>query len=456
MINYLNIQYKKTFFLVFILSKCVFFIYTISEHVLIDGIVVEVNKMPIYLSDINDICTAMKYNNIKVDKVKILNELIEQTLVISSSKKNYLEKEENILKDSVSTQAYDILNKYFNGKEKDFIKEIGCSVNDYIKNGIEIQKKQIIYERTLEDMLKKDYLTQEKIEQMYYYLKKNNLLPVIEEYYDLYEIQVKQKDSELSFKKAENIKERLNKENFDDVLKAISEDKDISISTDTEWHKIGDLNNDFEYEIFKKLKKGDISDIIKIDDMYYIVKLIDLDKNKYKTITICINNNIYSSHPDEAFKDLKKIKDDILSKKITWKEAVEKYSQKEEKTYSGKIFSKDKKHELQLNDIDFNIKNAIKNLKDNSISDPFVSNYNDELIYRIVYMKKHVKSHKANIKDDYFLIENITKKYYKKLKTKEIIKKLYTNANIILNTKYEISTEWLKEHNKEELKQSKL
>jgi hypothetical protein len=305
-------------------------------------------------------------------------------------------------------------------------------------------------------MLKKDYLTQKNVEQMYYYLKKNNLLPVIEEYYDLYEIQVKQKDSELSFKKAKNIKERLNKENFDDVLKAISEDKDIFISTDTEWHQIGDLNNDFEYEIFKKLKKGDISDIIKIDDMYYIVKLIDLDKNKYKTITICINNNIYSSHPDEAFKDLKKIKNDILSKKITWQEAVEKYSQKEEKTYSGKIFSKDKKHELQLNDIDFNIKNAIKDLKDNSISDPFVSNYNDELIYRIVYMKRHVKSHKANIKDDYFLIENITKKYYKKLKTKEIIQKLYNNADIILNTKYEISTEWLKEHNKEELKQSKL
>jgi hypothetical protein len=113
MINYLNIQYKKTFFLVSILSKCVFFIYTTSERVLIDGIVVEVNKIPIYSDEEpnGEDCALNKF----IDNVRqfiIDNNIYRDedfdVLIQELNKKNKNKK--NITKNVIEKTVLDIKN----------------------------------------------------------------------------------------------------------------------------------------------------------------------------------------------------------------------------------------------------------------------------------------------------------------------------------------------------------
>ena len=121
--------------------------YTAQEK-LIDDIVAKINDVPILYSDIQNIINSMKYtkeaNKINEGKkIEILNELIEQNLVISSNPKISIEKEEKMIKDNVAKQAYAIFDKYFHNNEENFIKELGCNVEDYIK----IAKKKSFHKR---------------------------------------------------------------------------------------------------------------------------------------------------------------------------------------------------------------------------------------------------------------------------------------------------------------------
>ena len=201
---------------------------------------------------------------------------------------------------------------------------------------------------------------------------------------------------------------------------------------------------------------GEISDVIKINDGYYIIKLLDLDKIKYKTAIIFFPNNIYSSNKEEACKDLREIKNNIISKKISWEQAVSKYSQKKEKSSRGQILSKNLSAKLTKRDISKEIKNVLKNIKEGEISEPFVEKNNDENIYKIIYLKKHVKKHIANLEEDFNLIENLIKKIYQEKQKKIIIQIFYKNANIKLNKHHKICEKWEKIYNATQQKDNKI
>lgn len=441
-------NYKRYLFQFLIITN-----FYIAQERLIDDIVAKINDIPILYSDIQNIINTMKYtkkrNQINEDKIgiDILNELIEQNLVISSNPKISIEKEEKMIKDNVAKQAYTIFDKYFHNNEENFIKELGCNVEDYIKIGIENQKKQVLYMRIIEELCIKKVFHPKDIQRIYYLLKKQKQLPQIEEYFEINELQLSQKDSKNVFEKAKEIREKLKKEKWEDIMKSLSDAKGISTNIDQEWHALGDLEDRFEYEVFK-LKVGEISDVIKIEDGYYIIKLIDLDKTKYKTAIIFFLNNIYFSDKEQAFKDLREIKKNILSKKISWEQAILKYSQKKEKNTRGQILSKNLKTKLTKRDLSKEMKNALRNIKEGEISEPFIENKNNEKIYKIIYLKKHVKKHIANLKEDFDLIEDIIKKIYQEKQKKEIIQNLYKNANIKINKHYKICEEWIKNYNK--------
>ena len=161
-----------------------------TQEKLIDDIVAKINDVPILYSDIQNIINTMKYTkkankiNEEKKKIEILNELIEQNLVISSNPKISIEKDEKMIKDNVAKQAYAIFDKYFHNNEENFIKELGCNVEDYIKIGIENQKKQMLYMRTIENLCKEKVFSQEDIQKAYTLLKKQKQLPQIEEYFE--------------------------------------------------------------------------------------------------------------------------------------------------------------------------------------------------------------------------------------------------------------------------------
>ena len=432
-----------------------------TQEKLIDDIVAKINDVPILYSDIQNIINTMKYTkkankiNEEKKKIEILNELIEQNLVISSNPKISIEKDEKMIKDNVAKQAYAIFDKYFHNNEENFIKELGCNVEDYIKIGIENQKKQMLYMRIIENLCKEKVFSQEDIQKFYTLLKKQKQLPQIEEYFEIYEIQLLQKESKEVFEKAKEIREELKNKEWEEIVKNLSKDEGISTNIDQEWHTLGDLEDKFEYVIFN-LKIGEISDVVKIDDGYYIIKLLDLDKIKYKTAIIFFLNNIYSSDKEQALKDLRDIKNNIISKKISWEQAVSKYSQRKDQTTRGQILSKSLSAKLTKRDISKEMKNVLKNIKEGEISEPFVEKNNDENIYKIIYLKKHVKKHIANLQEDFNLIENLIKKIYQEKQKKRIIQNFYKNANIKLNKHHKICEKWEKIYNATQQKDNKI
>ena len=129
---------KKKSFLFFLLINNLY----IAQEKIIDGIVAHINNIPILYSDIQNIINTLKYNKSKDNtekktEVDIFNDLIEQTLIVSTNPGISLDKEEKMIKKSITEQAHYIFDKYFHNNEKQFIDELGCNLEDYIKIGIE-------------------------------------------------------------------------------------------------------------------------------------------------------------------------------------------------------------------------------------------------------------------------------------------------------------------------------
>jgi peptidyl-prolyl cis-trans isomerase SurA len=387
---------------------------------------------------------AMQYdkNNAKtISEVDILKELIDQNLIISSEPNITLDKEQQLLEDGVRKQANMIFEKYFKNNEEAFIAQIGCNLEDYIKSGIENQKKQILYNRVLDSMIKKDIFSPEEVKKFYEYLKKQKKLPTIQEYYNIYQIVLYQKHSEEVGKIVEAIKKDLTIKTFDEVAKDLSKYPGLKFKKDSSWRKLNDLNVEFESVVFG-LTPGEVSSPTKINDFIYFIRLDALDGEKYKTSIFYICDNMYKLNQQEAFDDLEKIKKEITDGKKTWIEAVKVFSQDSKKNLYGQVFNDKDETDLKKTDISLAMRQVLKKTKKSSISVPFVDNTDDGKVFKIIYVKDYVETHSADLNRDYSFLEELTRKQYKKEKKNKILLDLYKNTNIKLHSEHPICKEF--------------
>ncbi|MBQ2350182.1 MAG: peptidylprolyl isomerase [Cytophagales bacterium] len=425
------------------MKRCFFIVISIFYNVYasetyIDGTIASVNNMTILYSDVKNIVMAMKYdeaNSKAISEVDVLKDLIDQNIIISSDPNITLEREEQLIVDGVRKQANMIFEKYFNNNEEAFIQHIGCNLEDYIKTGITNQKKQILYNRVLDNMIKKNVVMHDEVSKFYDYLKSKNKLPTISENYNIYQIVLLQKHSEEVAKIVTMVQDELRTKKFDDVVKTISKYPGLKFKKDSSWHTLNDLNAEFESVVFG-LTPGAISPPVRIDDFIYFIRLDALDKDRYKTSMLYICDNMYKLTPQEAFDDLNKIRKDIVSGKLTWVEAVRRFSQDTKKNLYGQVFNDKGSIDLKKTDVSLAVRQALKKTPKKTVSAPFVDDDKGEKAFKIIYVNDYVEQHTACIERDYAFLEGLTNEQCKKAQKYKILLKLYKEADIKLNAEH--------------------
>ena len=411
-----------------------------GEENYIDGIIASVNNMPILYSDVKNVAMAMKYdksNSKTISEVDILKDLIDQNLIISSEPNISLDKEAQFIEKGVREQANMIFEKYFQNDEKSFIKQLGCNLEDYIKVGITNQKKQMLYKRILDSISQKEFFSYEEVGKFYNYLKKENKLPTVQENYNIYQIVLLQKPSETVREIVTAVAGDLKNKSFDEVAENRSKYKGLEFEQDSSWKTLNDLNAEFESVVFG-LKPGEVSQPVRIDDFIYFIRLDALDKEKYKTSMLYICDNIYKLNQQAALDDLEIIKNNILSGKLTWIEAVKLFSQDNKKNLYGQVFNDKGSTSLQKTDLSLQLRHVLKQTKKHTISAPFIDNTTDGNVFKIIYVKDHIEKHTACMEDDYALLEELTRQQYKKEKKRKMLLGLYNNTDIKLNEHHPI------------------
>lgn len=202
----------------------------------------------------------------------------------------------------------------------------------------------------------------------------------------------------------------------------------------------------FEAAVFS-LKEGEISEIFESEYGYHIVKLIERKGDNYKCAHVLKIPTYTTESLEAAALRMDTCYRELQSNEITWDNAVLKYSNDETTRLNKGIitnpYTGDQKWDAaQLSEIDNQIYVLTDKLKPGQITEPnlYVDMMTRKEGVRIVRLTNRTEPHKANLKEDYPLIQSATESTKKQKMVDEWVKNKIKFAYIKIGDEYKNCT----------------
>ena len=255
-------------------------------------------------------------------------------------------------------------------------------------------------------------------------------------------------EPELSEDKKNSIKEKLNGfrkriyngEDFK-VLATLYSDDVVSANNGGElgFMNRGELVPEFERAAFK-LKKDEISEVVESKFGYHIIQMIERRGEQINVRHILIKPKFSSLSLQNAREKINSIKSDLDSSLISFKDALQKYSDDESKNNGGLIINpKNGTTFFTFEELDPSIRYIVERMNIGDVSDPSLSKSQDgtQAAYRLVKLNNKIEEHKANIVDDFDLL----KEYALSNKKQSVLEKWVSDnlANTYINISNDLS-----------------
>ncbi len=182
-----------------------------------------------------------------------------------------------------------------------------------------------------------------------------------------------------------------------------------------------------------KLQPGEISPVIKTDFGYHIIQMVKRLGDQAVVRHIILIPDITSVDLQKTLDKLDTMRQELLDKKITFQEAVGKYSNdKNAKMTGGMVYDQQTSSSiLSLDNLpDPQMALAIAKLQvgDYSTPETFTDPYTRRKSCRILYLRSRTDPHKANLADDYNRIQTVAlQKKQNEYLTKWMIEKIPTH-----------------------------
>ncbi len=164
-----------------------------------------------------------------------------------------------------------------------------------------------------------------------------------------------------------------------------------------------------------RLKEGAISSPVKSQFGYHLIKMIKRAGDNVTVQHILIKPNVLTADINNAINKLDTIRANIISRKMTFGEAVTKYSDEPMAKFNGGMLQNPNTGSTyitidQLNDPSTkDIVMLLDSLKPGGVTKPLV--FDDERgqkAVRLVYLKTRTEPHRENLRDDYSRIQQRT------------------------------------------------
>jgi peptidyl-prolyl cis-trans isomerase SurA len=228
--------------------------------------------------------------------------------------------------------------------------------------------------------------------------------------------------------KIKQLKERvINGESFETLAISYSEDPGSAMNGGIlDFMHRNELVPEFAEAAFK-LKKDSVSDIVKTSFGYHIIQGIERRGEKVKVRHILIRPQVSSMDERKAQLKLDSIRELILIDKLSFEDAVKRFSEDEtSKSSAGVIYNNQTGNSMfDLDQISPELYFIIEKMSPGEVSRSthFTDNQNKRA-YRIVRLNKEVHAHKASLEED-----------YEKIKSTALLEKKEKHMNIWIQDK---------------------
>ena len=368
-------------------------------------------------------------------RCEILEDLMTQKLLIFSCKQDSI----SVTKEEIEQEVETRVNYY--------VDQIGSieKVEQYFEKDIyqikkvlsELVEDQFLIQRMQSSITKDVKITPFDVNEFYEKMDKSEL-PLIEDRYKLSQIIVKPKMSEDQINK---LTDRLNAfrkrvlsgEDFK-VLAALYSDDPGSANNGGEIGFVsrGTFVPEFEKVAFR-LKKGEVSEIVKTNFGYHIIQLIERRGDQVNVRHILLKPKYSSTSLQNARLRIDSIYNKIKNNEISFSQAIKSYSDDDTKNNNGLLINPSNgSSTYTIAELGSSIKYLIEGLNEDDFTKPVKVESNEGSIYRILNVVEKISSHTANLDLDYDFFQTQALNFKKQEKLDEWIEKRIKNTYVEL------------------------
>ncbi|MFP4556237.1 MAG: peptidylprolyl isomerase [Bacteroidales bacterium] len=404
-----------------ILLTAVSFIYSFNikaqNDIVIDQVLAVVGKEKILLSDIEQerLRLQMQESEIKGDiKCKVFEDLLVHKLML-----HHAELDSIVVTDSQVEGELERRLRYFISQagseaalEEYFNKSI-YQIKDDLRKSI---RENLLAQQMQEKIVKNAAVTPSGIEKFFNELP-NDSLPTIPEHYEYRQIVLNPPASaEAKMAVREQLlelRERILKgERFSTLAVAYSEDRaSASRGGELGFRSRDELVKDFADVAFN-LRDGQVSQVVESEYGFHLIQLIERRNDQVNVRHILMKPSYTRSQLQQNQNKLDSINNLIRADSLTFKRAAQRFSEDEKTRLNGGLVVNQQTGTSQFErdhipPSDFYV---IRKLKVGEISEPFESrDEHGNAVNKVVKLTRIIPQHKANLDDDYAIIQQMAK-----------------------------------------------
>lgn len=385
-----------------------------SQPYMVDKIVGVVGKNQILYSEVEDQYLQLLAQKIQPTPTKcsVFEDLLSQKLLVNQAEVDSLVVDEG----QVEMELEDRIDYFINqiGTEEKLIEYFGKSILEIKEDMRDAVRDQMQMQMMRNEITSGIKVTPAEVKNLYKNLPEDSI-PFIDSEVEVSQIVIYPRTSEQA---VFEVKERLLElrerivqgENFATLAVLYSEGPSASRGGDIGWASRSDLDPAYTKAAFA-LKKGQVSKIVESSFGYHIIQLIDRTEDRIHTRHILMKPKISVEEKERASNLLDSIVQLIRIDTFTFEKAAIYFSQDEDTRMNGgvRVNPYTGNRRFQLDQFDTKEHYIIRNLKIGEISESFESTDDKgKLIYKVIRLKSKTEPHKANIKEDYELLKNMT------------------------------------------------
>ena len=399
---------------IYILLGVVLSLNTMAQTMVIDRVIGVVGDFDILQSDIEQEYLQMKMSGQYVgadSRCEIYNSFIERKLLMTQAKIDSIEVGPDMVEMQMESRLDYFISQF--GSEEEMEEYFSKSIFD-IKDDL----REAIHEQMLTDDVRRtivaDVTTTPSDVKSFYRSLDPDSIPYINTEVELAQIVAYPNYSEES---VFLIKERLL-----ELRKRVQEGEDfgtlaILYSEAPEASRRGEIGFMMRSQLDKayadaawSLKEGQVSKIIESSFGFHIIQMIERRGDRANTRHILMNPKADANAKQKAISKLDSLKTVVEADSISFDWAAKRYSEDRQTSVNGGLLvnPQTQASTFQLEQLPTKDYYMIRNMNVKDLSEPYEStDHNHKLCYKILYLKSRTEPHRANLKQDYMLLQEM-------------------------------------------------